>query len=120
MPEPGLNWKIGGEVSAQEVPNRMVKHDILPQRNVAIKVMIEGDPEEEVQVRKDAPIAEILGAVFLAKPVADDTVFNLVEKPERLSEGAAVKFGRTSRGYKSQSRRSQEECHHGRCSKQPR
>jgi hypothetical protein len=67
---------------------------------VAFKVVIEGDPEEEIRVRKNASLAEILGEVSVAKPVVDCVVFILREKPEKLTEWVRVRFGKKTTAAK--------------------
>lgn len=48
---------------------------------------VEGEGQEEVHVRKNFPLQEVLGAFYQGKPVEEGTTF-------RLAEGVVVKFSK--------------------------
>jgi hypothetical protein len=60
-------------------------------RTVLLRVQVEIE-EEEVNVRKGSPLAEILGAAYEMKPLEESTRKRPMDVPEKLSESTIIKF----------------------------
>jgi hypothetical protein len=88
------SFRIGQELKSEEIRNTRIRQGDMVVSSVGIMVAVEGEDIEEVRVRKDGTLAEILGAAYVGRDVGDSIIFRLSKFPEKMKDAAVFKFSK--------------------------